>query len=725
MLPRDSAAPIKRRTEYRPPAFLVDSLDLEFDLDPAATGVTARLAFRRNPYAHASDHAAPLVLDGEQQSDVRVELDGVSVPAERLRFGAGSLTVLEPPPSGVLTVRSRNDPARNASLEGLYVSSGVFCTQCEPEGFRRITFFPDRPDVLARYTVTLRADPAAFPVLLSNGNLIAQGALADGRHFATWHDPFPKALVPVRARGRRPGRARGHVHDPVGARRRAEDLLDARQSAALPSRDGVAQARIPLGRGALRPRVRPRHVHDLLRRRLQHGRDGEQGPQHLQQPPGPRRPRDGDRRRLRGHRRRDRPRVLPQLDRQPRDVPRLVPAVAQGGPHGLPRPGVLERPELARRRAHRGGRVPAPRAVRRGRRPARAQRASRRVPRDQQLLHGHRLREGRRGHPHAAHAARARPVPPRHGPLLRAPRRHGGHVRRFHAGDAGRLGRRPCAVQAVVQPGRHALRRRPRRLRRGNADVHARRGAEHARHAGPARQAAVPHPVRRRPARPRGPRHSAAPRRRGRAARHDARAGRARADADVPLRGHRDEAGSVAAARLLRAGPRRVRLHARGTRVPRRARQRSRQSLGSGAAQLHGRDPRARARPPRRPAARAAGLARRHRADAARRPRERPRAAGTGTHAAGPGIPGRDPARHRRRRRRRGAHIRAVRAGPRAVRPNSRARTPIGASTRRTRRRPRRPARASWRTSACATWAAATTRPAARSQSRTSTPPTT
>ena len=192
MLPRDSAAPIRRRTDYRPPAFLVDTLDLEFDLDPAATEVTARLAFRRNPHALASDRAAPLVLDGEQQSDVRVEVDGVPVPAERLRFGAGSLTMLEPPSSGVLTVRSRNDAARNASLEGLYVSSGVFCTQCEPEGFRRITFFPDRPDVLARYTVTLRADRTAFPVLLSNGNLVAQGALADGRHFATWHDPFPK-----------------------------------------------------------------------------------------------------------------------------------------------------------------------------------------------------------------------------------------------------------------------------------------------------------------------------------------------------------------------------------------------------------------------------------------------------------------------------------------------------------------------------------------------------
>ncbi|MFO1415117.1 MAG: aminopeptidase N [Burkholderiales bacterium] len=192
MLPRDSRAPVKRRLDYRPPAFLVDTIDLAFDLVPDATRVTATLAFRRNPYAADADRAAPLVLDGEQQDDVRVELDGVAVAAPRCTIDGETLTLLDPPDRGTLTVRSRIAPARNAALEGLYVSSGVFCTQCEPEGFRRITYFPDRPDVLARYTVTLRADPAACPVLLSNGNLVAQGALPDGRHYATWHDPFPK-----------------------------------------------------------------------------------------------------------------------------------------------------------------------------------------------------------------------------------------------------------------------------------------------------------------------------------------------------------------------------------------------------------------------------------------------------------------------------------------------------------------------------------------------------
>ncbi len=192
MLPRDGSVAIKRREDYRPPAFLVDEIDLTLDLVPDATRVSADLAFRRNPAASAADRDAPLVLDGEQQDEVEVDLDGIPLPRDRYTLTPESLTVANPPVAGRLTVRSRSAPSRNASLEGLYISSDVFCTQCEPEGFRRITYFPDRPDVLARYTVTLRADRRAFPVLLSNGNLVAQGALPEGRHYATWRDPFPK-----------------------------------------------------------------------------------------------------------------------------------------------------------------------------------------------------------------------------------------------------------------------------------------------------------------------------------------------------------------------------------------------------------------------------------------------------------------------------------------------------------------------------------------------------
>jgi aminopeptidase N len=192
VVPRDAAPVTKRRIDYRPPPSLVPALKLEFDLDRDATQVTATYAFARNPAASATEVRAPLVLDGEHQQNVRVELDGVLLTAPRLVAGKGILTLNDPPASGTLTVRSTIAPAKNLALEGLYLSSGVFCTQCEPEGFRRITCYPDRPDVLAAYTVTLRADRAHYPVLLSNGNLVESGPLDDGRHFATWHDPYPK-----------------------------------------------------------------------------------------------------------------------------------------------------------------------------------------------------------------------------------------------------------------------------------------------------------------------------------------------------------------------------------------------------------------------------------------------------------------------------------------------------------------------------------------------------
>jgi aminopeptidase N len=190
--PRGAPARAKRRLDYRPPAFVVDEIALEFDLDADATDVTATYAFRRNPAALDADRRAPLTLDGEQQTRLRVMLDGRALPRDRIVVDAASLTIREVPDEGTLAIRTQISPSRNVALEGLYVSSGVFCTQCEPEGFRRITYFLDRPDALARYRVMLRADRARYPTLLSNGNQVASGILADGRHFATWHDPFPK-----------------------------------------------------------------------------------------------------------------------------------------------------------------------------------------------------------------------------------------------------------------------------------------------------------------------------------------------------------------------------------------------------------------------------------------------------------------------------------------------------------------------------------------------------
>src|SRR5690349_9662964 len=179
-----------RLSDYRPPDFLVETVDLEFDLDPADTIVAAKLLLRRNPDAASSD--APLRLDGDELELVALALDGRPLVAGDYRIEPdGSLVIADIPDNFMLEIRTRIVPERNTALSGLYISGGNFCTQCEPEGFRRITYFPDRPDVMARYTVTMRADKTRFPVLLSNGNPVASGELADGRHWARWVDPHP------------------------------------------------------------------------------------------------------------------------------------------------------------------------------------------------------------------------------------------------------------------------------------------------------------------------------------------------------------------------------------------------------------------------------------------------------------------------------------------------------------------------------------------------------
>ena len=177
------------RKDYTPPPWLVDAIELHIDLDPERTVVRSRLQLRRNP---ASAAAAPLVLDGQELELLGIELDGRPLAADRFRVDAESLTIDEIPERCELTVTTAIAPAANTALEGLYVSSGNFCTQCEAEGFRRITYYPDRPDVMARFTTTVAGDREQYPVLLSNGNPVAQGALEGGRHFVTWEDPFPK-----------------------------------------------------------------------------------------------------------------------------------------------------------------------------------------------------------------------------------------------------------------------------------------------------------------------------------------------------------------------------------------------------------------------------------------------------------------------------------------------------------------------------------------------------
>jgi aminopeptidase N len=177
-----------RRADYLPPAFRVERIELEFDLDAARTLVTATLRLRRNP----AGPGGPLALDGEDLELLGLECNGQVLPASAYELQDERLVVTPPAEAFTLRIKNAIRPQANSELMGLFVSQGNLFTQCEAEGFRRITYFPDRPDVMAVYAVTLRADPQTYPVLLSNGNLVAQGKLPDGRHFARWDDPFPK-----------------------------------------------------------------------------------------------------------------------------------------------------------------------------------------------------------------------------------------------------------------------------------------------------------------------------------------------------------------------------------------------------------------------------------------------------------------------------------------------------------------------------------------------------
>ena len=177
-----------RREAYTAPAFWIDTVDLTFDLDPTKTRVLNKMRLRRNPDVAAQ----ALRLDGEDLNLARVVVNGGGTSFKM----DGNQLVLENLPEGSepfdLEIFSTCNPEKNTQLMGLYVSNDSFFTQCEAEGFRRITYFLDRPDVMASYTVTLRADKAKYPVLLSNGNLVEQGNLDDGRHFAKWVDPHKK-----------------------------------------------------------------------------------------------------------------------------------------------------------------------------------------------------------------------------------------------------------------------------------------------------------------------------------------------------------------------------------------------------------------------------------------------------------------------------------------------------------------------------------------------------
>jgi len=173
-----------RLADYTKPAFAVDEVALDFDLDPAATIVRATLKLRRQA-------AGPLILDGKQLELLAVRLNDETLGDNRYVVTEKSLTVHEVPDAFVLQTEVKISPQTNTELSGLYMSGTGFFTQCEPEGFRKITYFPDRPDVMARYKVTMRADKAKYPVLLSNGNKTGGGE-EGGKIWASWEDPHPK-----------------------------------------------------------------------------------------------------------------------------------------------------------------------------------------------------------------------------------------------------------------------------------------------------------------------------------------------------------------------------------------------------------------------------------------------------------------------------------------------------------------------------------------------------
>ncbi len=180
----------KYRKDYQPSSYLTESIELIFQLDPVKTKVIATSKLYRNE-KYKGDFDV-LQLDGEELKLLDIKVDEVPLPEESYSVDEKKLTLLNPPERFVLCITTEIHPQKNKSLNGLYRTSENFCTQCEAEGFRRITYYLDRPDVLAKFTTRIEADKSVCPVLLSNGNLISEGDMENDKHFAIWQDPFPK-----------------------------------------------------------------------------------------------------------------------------------------------------------------------------------------------------------------------------------------------------------------------------------------------------------------------------------------------------------------------------------------------------------------------------------------------------------------------------------------------------------------------------------------------------
>ncbi|QJQ95321.1 MULTISPECIES: aminopeptidase N [Halomonadaceae] len=177
--------------DYQPPAYRVTHTELKFDLTSSTTLVSARLHIERHPQRR-DEAELPLILDGEHLALKHIAIDGEVLEDTEYEVDDRHLTIKRAPSRFRLDTQVEIDPAANTALSGLYLSNGMFCTQCEAEGFRRITYYPDRPDVMSTFSTTVIGDKASLPVLLSNGNPVERGELPNGKHFVTWEDPHPK-----------------------------------------------------------------------------------------------------------------------------------------------------------------------------------------------------------------------------------------------------------------------------------------------------------------------------------------------------------------------------------------------------------------------------------------------------------------------------------------------------------------------------------------------------
>ena len=362
---RTDDATVIRLEDYRPTDWLIDTVDLSVSLHPMATKVVAQLAVRPNP---AGVPDAPLVLDGDELTLVSIAIDGRLLASGRLQRDAPGLTIPHPPAGPfLLSIETLLNPSANTKLMGLYRSSGVYCTQCEAEGFRRITYFLDRPDVMAVYTTRIEADEAEAPVLLGNGNPVERGELAGRAAFRRLARSASQALLPFRAR-RRAISARSPTHSRPASGRKVELGIYVEHG----KEDRAGYAMDALIRSMRWDEKAFGCEYDLDVFNIVAVSDFNMGAMEnkglnvFNDKYVLASSRDRDRRRLRAYRGDHRARIFPQLDGQPHHLPRLVPALPEGRADRLPRPGIHLRPALASGEAHRRRPQSEGAAVRRG-----------------------------------------------------------------------------------------------------------------------------------------------------------------------------------------------------------------------------------------------------------------------------------------------------------------------------------------------------------------------